>query len=102
MNDDRPLVTFALFAYNQERFIAEAVRGALSQTYSPLEIIISDDGSTDRTFEIIEGEVAGYAGPHEIRLNRIEQNIGWGAHINLVMEMVKGKLIVVAAGDDVS
>jgi glycosyltransferase involved in cell wall biosynthesis len=50
-----------MFAYNHERFIAEAVRGALSQTYSPLEIIISDDCSTDRTFEIIQSEVAGYS-----------------------------------------
>lgn len=33
---DRPLITFALFAYNQEQYIEEAVQGALSQTYSPL------------------------------------------------------------------
>ena len=49
----RPLITFALFAYNQEKYIEEAVQGAFLQTYSPLEIILSDDGSTDRTFEII-------------------------------------------------
>jgi glycosyltransferase involved in cell wall biosynthesis len=102
MSESRPLVTFALFAYNQERFIAEAVRGALAQTYSPLEIIISDDCSTDGTFEIIQQEVAGYGGPHEIRLNRNARNIGFGAHINLMMRMVKGSFIVVAAGDDVS
>jgi glycosyltransferase involved in cell wall biosynthesis len=102
MSDNEPVVTFALFAYNQERFIAEAVRGALSQTYSPLEIIISDDCSDDRTFEIIREQVAEYSGPHEIRLNRNERNLGFGAHINRVMEMAKGALIVVAAGDDVS
>lgn len=49
---DQPLVTFALFAYNQEQYIREAVEGAFSQTYKPLEIILSDDCSRDRTFEI--------------------------------------------------
>src|SRR5256885_12918551 len=102
MSKEKPLVTFALFAYNQERFIAEAVRGALSQTYSPLEILISDDCSTDGTFEIIQKEVAEYKGPHEIRLNHNDPNVGFGAHINRMMELAKGQLIVAAAGDDVS
>jgi glycosyltransferase involved in cell wall biosynthesis len=97
-----PLITFALFTYNQERFIAEAIRGALSQTYSPLEIIISDDCSTDSTFEVIQKEIDGYTGQHTVRVNRNEHNIGFGAHINKVMEIVKGELIVAAAGDDVS
>jgi hypothetical protein len=47
---ERPFVTFALFVYNQEKYIREAVEGAFSQTYEPLEIILSDDCSTDRTF----------------------------------------------------
>lgn len=102
MNEQPLLVTFALFAYKQEKFIAEAVRAALSQTYSPLEIIISDDCSPDRTFEIIKQEVENYSGPHTIRLNCNEQNEGVGEHINQVMAMVSGQLIVVAAGDDVS
>ena len=102
MSENGRLVTFALFTYNQERFVAEAVRSALAQTYSPLEIIISDDCSTDRTFEIIQQEVGGYDGPHEIRLNRNARNVGLGAQVNLVMRMAKGTLIVGAAGDDVS
>jgi len=48
---DRPLVTFALVAYNQEQYIREAVEGAFAQTYEPLEIILSDDCSSDRTVE---------------------------------------------------
>ncbi|HJQ67358.1 MAG TPA: glycosyltransferase [Blastocatellia bacterium] len=102
MNSNSDLVTFAIFAYNQERFIAEAVRAALAQTYSPLEIIISDDSSADATFEVIRQEVSGYEGPHEIRLNRNERNLGFASHINRVMEMARGRLIVAAGGDDVS
>lgn len=100
--DEKPLVTFALFTYNQEGYIAEAIQGALSQTYSPLEIIISDDCSTDRTWEIVQREVANYTGPHKLVLNRNETNLGIGAHVNRVNELAQGELIVAAAGDDIS
>lgn len=100
--EERPLVTFALFAYNQERFIREAVEGALAQTYSPLQVILSDDCSSDRTFEIMQEMVAEYSGPHEILLNRNERNLGVGGHVNRVMELAQGELIVMAAGDDIS
>ncbi|MFO1431402.1 MAG: glycosyltransferase [Candidatus Competibacteraceae bacterium] len=101
-NQERPLVTFALFAYNQERFIREAVEGALAQTYSPLQIILSDDCSSDRTFEYMKEMARSYEGPHQIVLNRNESNQGIGGHINRVMRLVKGDLIIVAAGDDIS
>ena len=78
-NTERPLVTFALFAYNQERFIREAVEGALSQDYSPLQIILSDDCSIDRTYEIMREMAAAYEGSHEIVLNRNEENLGLAA-----------------------
>lgn len=99
---ERPLLTFALFAYNQERFIADAVRGALSQTYTPLEIILSDDCSSDRTFEIMQEMASAYQGPNRVIVRRNERNLGIGGHVNKVMEISHGQLIVVAAGDDVS
>ena len=97
-----PLVTLALFAYNQERFIEQAVGGAFSQTYSPLEIILSDDFSTDRTFEIMREMVAGYSGSHRVILNQNPRNLGIGEHINKVFEISSCELVVMAAGDDVS
>jgi glycosyltransferase involved in cell wall biosynthesis len=99
---DRPLVTFALFAYNQEKYICEAVKGAFSQTYEPLEIILSDDCSTDRTFEIMQEMAAAYKGPHKLTLNRNSANLGIGAHVSSVFEKANGHLVVVAAGDDIS
>lgn len=98
----RPLVTFALIAYKQEKFIREAVSSALAQTYTPLEIILSDDYSPDNTFAIMQEVAATYYGPHNIILNRNEKNIGLGAHINKIMTLSKGELIIAAAGDDVS
>lgn len=99
---ERPLISFVLFAYNQEQFIREAVKGAFSQTYSPLEIILSDDCSSDATFEIMQEMAREYDGPHEIRLNRNSENLGLVPHFNKLMEMVRGEVIVLAAGDDIS
>jgi hypothetical protein len=100
---ERPLITFGLLAYNQDRFIREAVEGALAQTYSPLEVILSDDCSTDRTFEVMQETVAAYRGPHKVVLNRTPRNRGTVvAHLNQVMQLVRGELVVAAAGDDIS
>jgi len=103
MNDtEKPLVTFALFAYNQEQFVADAVVGALSQDYQPLQIILSDDGSTDSTYSIMETFAWEYDGPHEIILRKSEINLGTSAHVQAVSEKADGELVIVAAGDDIS
>lgn len=99
---DRPLVTFALFAYNQENYIREAVEGAFSQTYEPLEIILSDDCSSDRTFEIMQEMAAAYTGKHEVKVLQTEQNIGVVPHVLLRGMEALGEIVVVAAGDDIS
>ena len=99
---DRPLVTFALFAYNQEQYIREAVGGAFAQTYEPLEIILSDDSSSDRTFEIMKEMAATYEGPHEIHVRREAQNIGTLGHVRAVSKVAAGEIMIVAAGDDIS
>lgn len=99
---DKPLISFVLTCYNQERFIREAVEGAFSQTYSPLQIVISDDCSKDRTFDIVQQMVAAYQGPHAIRLNRNPTNLGVCGNSNRIMDFCQGELIVGAAGDDIS
>ena len=100
--EDSPLITFVLVAYDQEQFIAEAVQGAFSQTYSPLEIILSDDCSPDRSFKIMQAQAKAYQGPHEVHVRRNQQNLGLIQHINSLMQLVNGELVVIAAGDDVS
>lgn len=102
IQSQRPLVTFALFAYNQEHFIRDAIRGALSQTYEPLEIILSDDCSSDRTFEIMQEMADAYEGPHRVRLNRSPENLGILGHLIDVGREARGSILVVAAGDDIS
>lgn len=105
VTDDRPLVTFALFAYNQEKYVRDAIEGALAQTYSPLEIIISDDCSTDQTYAIANEMVGAYKGVHKVILNRNEQNIGKQGitgHVEKIMKICTGDLVILAAGDDIS
>lgn len=99
---ERPLVTFALFAYNQEKYIREAIEGAFAQTYEPLEIILSDDCSTDRTFEIMQEMVADYRGPHIVKVSSSIRNRGTLKHVLDVANMCHGKYLVVQAGDDIS
>lgn len=99
---ERPLVTFALFAYNQEKFIREAVEGAFAQTYGPLEIILSDDCSTDRTFEIMQEMKDTYAGHCHVVVQKTPFNNGIWAHVLNVASKAQGELFVLAAGDDIS
>jgi len=98
-----PLVSYCLFTYNQEKFILDAIHSAFAQTYENLEIIISDDCSTDGTYELVKKAVEEYKGFHIVRINRNEQNMGIAKHVKKVLhELAKGEIIAMAAGDDVS
>jgi glycosyltransferase involved in cell wall biosynthesis len=98
----RPWASMLLIAYEQQASIAEAIQGALAQTWSPLEIMISDDASSDGTFAAMQAAVAGYTGPHRVVLNRNPHNLGIGAHLSHLVKLSKGEMLFVAAGDDVS
>lgn len=98
----RPLVSMLLIVYQQQAMVEQAIRGALQQSYSPLEILISDDASTDGTWAAIERAVAGYEGPHRLLLNRNAENLGIGGHISQLVGLSHGELLFVAAGDDIS
>lgn len=100
--DRAPLVTFAILAYNQAQYVAAAVEAAMAQTYAPLEIIVSDDASSDGTADAIRRAVAAYQGPHQMRINVNARNLGIGAHVNAVFRMARGRIVVLAGGDDVS
>lgn len=99
---DKPRYTLLVTCYNFERFIRETVRAALAQTYEPLDIIFSDDCSTDRSWEIIQEEVAAYNGPHHIILNHNETNLGFAANLNKSYALARTDWVLNQSGDDIS
>lgn len=98
----QPTVTFILFAYNQEDFVAEAAQSVLAQKYAPMEVIFSDDASTDSTFEILQEIARTYRGEHRIRTVRNPHNMGVAAHVLARCSEAGSDVIIVAGGDDIS
>jgi|GEM_PF-4195635 len=95
-------VTYVVFTFNQEQYIKNALESALNQSYSPIEILISDDCSSDRTFEIITDLCGSYTGPNKIIVQRNKENLGLVRHINKVMTQISNDLVIIASGDDIA
>ncbi len=98
----RPLLTFAVITYNQAEYAAQAAQAALSQTYAPLEIILSDDRSPDDTFATLQHAAETYRGPNRVIVRQTGHNLGLIGHINDIMRLAQGQLVIIAAGDDIS
>ena len=94
--------SLVLMAYNQEKFVRESVSAALSQEGPPIEIVLSDDASTDNTFAIMQELSRAYTGRHVVKLNRNSENLGIVAHYAKAVAMTSGRWIVQADGDDIS
>jgi glycosyltransferase involved in cell wall biosynthesis len=88
-----PLISCIVPVYNGERFLAEALDSILAQTYRPLEILLSDDGSTDGTPEV----AARYA--KQIRYLK-HANAGPGAARNRGLELAQGEFVALLDADD--
>jgi len=88
-----PLISCIVPVYNGERYVREALESIFAQTYSPLEVIVADDGSTDRTPEVI----ADY-GERIIYLR--QNNQGYPAAKNLGLSGAQGDFIAFLDADD--
>ncbi|NJE12848.1 glycosyltransferase [Thermococcus sp. LS2] len=93
----KPLVSIITPTYNHEKFIAKCIKSVLSQTYPHWEMIIIDDGSTDRTPEIVEQF-------NNERIHYLRQrNRGiWNLKktYNRALKFADGELIAILEGDD--
>jgi len=94
--------SIVLLCYNQENYITEALNSILNQQGVLLEIIVSDDGSTDKTYEIVSSLVANYKGLHHVRCIRHSKNLGFVKNFCETIKKCSSEYIIYAAGDDIS
>jgi len=91
-----PMVSILIPAHNEEKAIAETLQAALRSVYPHFEIIVIDDASTDKTWEIINEYVAA---DERIRALHLEENTGKAAGLNAALFASKGEIIVTIDAD---
>jgi len=96
---DKPKVSIFIVSFNQKDFIAKAIEGAVNQDYENLEVVISDDGSTDGTADIIEQWQSCY--PERLVALLNEDNVGITCNCNRALRACSGDFIAFMGGDDV-
>lgn len=94
---DKGLVSVIMPAYNEEKYVGEAIESILAQTYTNWELVIVDDASKDRTAEVIRDYLAK---DKRIRLHQFEVNQGACAALNQAMELACGDYICWLSADD--
>ncbi len=92
-----PGVSVVMPVYNREKYVADAIKSILNQSFTDLEFIIIDDGSNDSTYDILQS-----FNDKRIRIIRKDQNRGNYSARNEGMKMAKGKYICVMDSDDVA
>lgn len=92
----QPLVSVCMAAFNVEPFLGAAVRSVLGQTYANFELLLIDDGSTDRSWEV----ASSFSDPR-IRLSRAETNLGGFPALNRVAAAARGEFLAFYHADDV-
>ncbi len=96
--DGFPLVSVGVPVYNGEDDLPQAVESLLAQSYSNLEIIISDNASTDRTQQV-SLELA--ARDRRVRYRRLDRNIGANGNFDSVKDLATGEYFMWTGADDI-
>jgi glycosyltransferase involved in cell wall biosynthesis len=97
MADNKPLVSIGMPVYNGEKYIRQALDSLLAQDYENFELIISDNASTDDTWEICQQYAVRDS---RIQLYRNDENMGAIYNFHRVLELSSGKRFMWAAHDD--
>lgn len=99
LNNSHPLVSVIIPCYNAEKYVDSAVRSIINQTYKNLEIIVTDDCSTDGTFAILKKFATEDS---RIKLYKNEINLKIVKTLNKMVQLAKGKYIARMDADDIS
>ncbi len=92
-----PAVTVGLPVYNGETYLNRAIKSVLAQTWADLELVVSDNASTDGTEKICRSWAATDS---RIRYFRQKTNIGAGPNYNHTLELARGEYFCWLAHDD--
>lgn len=92
-----PKISVLMPVFNGERYLREAVESILNQTLTDFEFIIIDDGSTDRSIEIL----SAYTDPR-LKIIRNQANIGVSQSLNKGLDLALGEYIARMDSDDIS
>ena len=90
-------ITVLMSVYNGEKYLHQAIGGILSQTFKDFELLIINDGSTDKTGEILQS----YHDPRTKIINN-KENIGLTKSLNKGLRLARGEYIARQDADDVS
>jgi len=90
-----PKVSVVMASYNHEAFVREAIESVLSQSYQDLELVITDDGSSDGTAKVIQS-----VPDPRIRLYVFKENQGACVAVNDAIARASGEYIAVLNSDD--
>jgi glycosyltransferase involved in cell wall biosynthesis len=94
-----PRISVAVCIYNGEKYIQKQLDSILDQSTKPEEIVISDDGSFDKTLSIVQQYCKQH--PSVIKLNRNDVNLGYIKNFEYTLSRCTGDLIFLSDQDDV-
>lgn len=97
LKNNTPLVSLGVFVHNEEKYLAKTLESLLAQDYPNLEIVISDNGSTDRTPQICQ---AFAKQDSRIRVFRSELNLGMVENAKRVLRLSEGEFFMWAGAHD--
>ena len=92
-------VSVALCTYNGERFLQEQLDSIAMQTWTPDEVVVGDDGSSDSTLSILERWKQNV--PFPVRIERNERNLGFAKNFESTLSRCTGDIVFLCDQDDV-
>ena len=93
-----PMVSIAMCTYNGEKWLRAQLDSILSQTYTNLELVIIDDGSRDRTIDIIKEYAAG---DPRIKYHVNAETLGYNRNFEKALRLCSSDLIAISDQDDI-
>lgn len=96
-NKAEPLVSILMTVYNHDKFLHSSIKSIINQTYKNWELIVIDNGSTDKTKQILKN-----IKNKKIKKFFLKKNIGRTRCLNLGLKICKGKFIAINDSDDLA